>query len=318
MAEDFYQILELERGASESEIQEAYRKLARKYHPDLNPDDKGAKEKFQRVQQAYEVLNDPKKRDLYDRYGSSYESFAGGHPGGRPGGGSWSYQSGPGGFEGIDLSELFGGTGGGGGFSDIFQQFAGGQSRRHARPASRRGTDLQHTVEIPLKTAVEGGEVRLNVHRAGGGQETISAKVPPGIEDGKKIRLRGQGEPSPVRGHAGDILITVKVQPHPFFQRNGKSLNVTVPVTLAEAALGGKVDVPTPHGTVTLKVPPGSSSGTRLRIKGHGVRVGQDPPGDLYAELSIVLPETLDEESQRLVKKLDERTDVSLRADLLW
>jgi DnaJ-class molecular chaperone len=317
MAEDFYKILEVGRGASESEIQDAYRKLARKYHPDLNPDDKGAKEKFQKVQQAYEVLNDPKKRDLYDRYGSSFESFAGGQAGGRPGGGG-PYRSGPGGFEGIDLSELFGGGGAGGGVSDFFQQFAGGPSRRHTRPTPRRGADLQNTLEIPLKTAVEGGEVRLNVHRPGGRQETITAKVPPGIEDGKKIRLRGQGEPSPGGGPAGDILVTVKVQPHPFFQRTGRNLKVTVPVTLAEAALGGKVDVPTPQGTVTLKVPPGSSSGTRLRIKGHGVHSGKEPSGDLYAELSIVLPETLDEESQRLVKELDERTDVSPRSDLCW
>ncbi len=317
MTEDFYKILEVARGASDSEIQDAYRKLARKYHPDLNPDDRGAKEKFQKVQQAYEVLNDPKKRALYDRYGSSFESFAGGQAGGGPGGGG-AYRSGPGGFEGIDLSELFGGGGAGGGFPDFFQQFSGGPPRRHARPGSRRGADLQHTLEIPLKTAVEGGEVRLDVRRAGGGPETITAKVPPGIEDGKKIRLRGQGEPSPGGGPAGDILITVKVQPHPFFQRTGRNLKVTVPITLAEAALGGKVDVPTPHGTVTLKVPPGSSSGTRLRIKGHGVQGGKDQSGDLYAELSIVLPETLDEESQRLVKELDERTDLSPRSDLCW
>lgn len=319
MAEDFYTVLGLKRGASASEIQDAYRKLARKYHPDLNQDDKGAKEKFQKVQQAYEVLNDAKKRDLYDRYGSSYESFSGGPGGGGPGGGARSHRGGPGGFEDVDLSDLFGGGGAaGGGFSDFFQQFAGGGSRRRGRPTPRRGADSEQTVEIPFTMAVEGGEVQLNVRRGGAGTETITVKIPAGIEHGKKIRLRGQGEPSPTGGSPGDMLIKVNVAAHPFFQRNGRNLQVRVPVSLGEAALGGKVDVPTPQGTVTLKVPAGSSGGTRLRIKGHGIRDDKRPPGDLFAELFIVLPDTIDDEGQRLVKEFEERTELSPRSELRW
>jgi DnaJ-class molecular chaperone len=316
MAEDYYQILGLRRGASQSDIQDTYRGLARKYHPDLNPDDDDAKEKFQKVQQAYEVLNDPKKRDLYDRYGSSYESYG---PGGGQGGGTWSFRTGPGGFENIDLSELFGGgPGAGGGFGDFFSQFAGGGPRGRARPTPRRGADLQHAITIPFTTAVEGGEVRLEVERSGGKRETITVKIPIGIEHGKKIRLRGQGEASAGGGPPGDVLLKVNVAPHPLFRRQGKDLEVAVPVTVAEAALGSKVDVPTPRGTITLTVPPASSSGKRLRIKGHGINDGKGTPGDLFAEIRIVLPEHLDEESRNLLKDFDKLNDMEPRSRLQW
>jgi DnaJ-class molecular chaperone len=318
MAEDYYKILGIQRGASASDIQNAYRKLARKYHPDLNPDDAAAKEKFQKVQQAYEVLNDPKKRDLYDRYGSSYESFGPGGPTRGPGGASWSFHGGPGGFEEVDLSELFGGGGAGGGFADFFRQVAGGGPRGRARPTPGRGADLQHAITVPFATAVEGGEVRLEVSRSGGKRESISVKIPAGIEDGKKIRLRGQGEASPTGGPPGDILLKVNVAPHPTYRRHGKDLEVAVPVTVAEAALGGKVDVPTPQGTITLTVPPTTSSGKRLRIKGHGIDDGKGPPGDLFAEVQIMLPENLDEESRRLLQDFDGRNRMSPRSQLRW
>lgn len=320
MAEDYYKTLGVQRNASEKEIQQAYRKLAREYHPDMNPDDAGAKAKFQRVQQAYDVLGDKKKRDLYDRYGSSYEAFGEGGPQGGPGGGAWSFRTGPGGAQEFDVSDLFGGGGGGGGFADFFSQVAGGQGRGHrtARTRPRRGANLQHRVEIPFVQSVTGGEVALSIKRGGGEQETITFKVPAGIEDGKKIRLRGQGEASPHGGPAGDILITVKVGSHPHFRRNGKNLVVTVPVSVGEAALGGKVDVPTPHGEITLSVPPATSSGKRLRVKGHGIRDGEGSPGDLFAEIQIVLPDSLDAEDQRLLKEFDDRSQVSPRADLKW
>jgi len=317
MAEDNNHILGFQRGASSSDIQEAYRGLARKYHPDLNPDDNAAKEKFQKVQQAYEVLNDPKKRDLYDRYGSAYESVGAGGPGGGPGGGTWSFRTGPGGAEHIDLSELFGG-GAASGFGDFFSQFAGGGPRGRARPTPRRGADLQHAITIPFTTAVEGGTVRLEIARSGGKQETISVKIPPGIEDGKKIRLRGQGEASPGGGPKGDILLKVNVAPHPVFRRENRNLEVAVPVTLSEAALGGKVDVPTPQGTITLTVPPATSSGKRLRIKGHGIDDGHGTPGDLFAEIRIVLPESLDEASERLLVEFDKLNEIDPRSQLRW
>ena len=270
MDEDYYKVLGVNRSASQAEIQKAYRNLARKYHPDMNPDDKSAKQKFQQVQKAYDVLNDAEKRELYDRYGSSFESLAGAGPGGagwqtHPGGG-------PQGFEDVDFSELFGrgfgGAGGGGGFEDIFKQFRqGGAAPRGAPRQPRRGADLQHEITVPFATSIQGGEVRLSVRRPSGKVEPIAVKIPAGIEDGKKLRLRGKGDPGPAGGEPGNIFVTIHVAPHPYFIRRGNDLEVQLPVTLAEAALGSKIDVPTPHGTVTLTIPAGTSSGKRLRVR---------------------------------------------------
>lgn len=321
MAEDYYQILGVKRDASAADIQKAYRALARKYHPDLHPDDKTATKKFQEVQKAFDVLNDPSKRELYDRYGSSFESMAagGGGPRGGPAGG---FQPGPGGAD-FDFGQFFGERYAGdpsGTFSDIFGQFRRAGGGRGPRPAPRRGADVAAEIEIPLPTAVLGGEVQLTVARADGHVETINVKIPVGIEDGKKIRLRGQGEAGD--GEPGDLLIKVHVLPHPFFQRRGDNLDVKVPVTLAEAALGAKVDVPTPKGTISLRVPPGTSSGTKLRVKGHGVTAKGRPAGDLFADIQIVIPKPLDQESQDLIRQLDERWSkagpADPRADLHW
>ncbi len=317
MAEDYYKTLGVSRNSSQADIQAAYRKLAREYHPDLNPDDKSSKEKFQKIQQAYEVLNDPNKREMYDRYGGSFESMGAGGPGGATRG----FHGHPGGFEEVDLSELFGerfGGGAGGGFADIFKQFSRGGQRQRSRAAPRRGADLKHEVKIPFHTAISGGEVQLTLRRGGGKTETIGVKIPPGIENGKKIRLRGQGEASPEGGKPGDILLTVHVTPHPCFQRRGKNLHLKVPVTLAEAALGGKVDVPTPKGTISLTIPPGTSSGKKLRVKGHGVVPANGSAGDLYAEIQIVLSKSFDDESTELVKKLNQRQSLDPRSGLKW
>jgi DnaJ-class molecular chaperone len=326
MAEDYYKTLEISRDASAADIQKAYRKLARKYHPDLNPDDASAKTKFQEVQRAFDVLNDPSKRELYDRYGSSFESMGGGGGGGpRPGGGGYKWSTG-GGAEEIDFSQLFGQRGAGadpsGMFGDIFTQFrrAGGGGRR-ARPQPSRGEDATAEITIPFNTSVTGGETHVSLHSPDGQVETLAVKIPAGITDGKKIRLRGKGLPGP-DGTPGDLLVTVHVSPHPWYARKGNDLEVRVPVTLAEAALGAKVDVPTPRGTITLTVPPNSSSGKKLRIKGHGVTTSKGEKGDLYAELAIVLPPSLDEESLDLVKKLDEHFNAASpqqpRKDLRW
>jgi len=329
MAEDYYKTLGISRDASPADIQKAYRKLARKHHPDLNPDDKTAKSKFQELQRAFDVLNDPSKRELYDRYGSSFESMGAG--GGPQGGGRAAWGGGPAGGEDIDFSQLFGerfggdpSGGGGGGFGDIFNQFrrAGGRQRREAGPqAARRGSDLAAELEIPFTTAVLGGEAQISVQRQDGHTETLTVKIPPGIDEGKKIRLRGQGE-AVAGGTSGDILLTIHVAPHPWFTRHGKDLEVRLPVTLAEAALGAKVDVPTPRGTITLRIPPGTSSGKRLRIKGHGVASRSGEPGDLFAEAQIVLPPKLDDEAIALIKQLDEHIQAAQpqdpRRDLKW
>lgn len=325
MAEDYYQVLGVARNATQEEIQKAYRDLARKYHPDMNPDDKSAKKKFQKIQAAFDVLNDPKKREMYDRYGSSFETMGGGPRGGTTWHTSYGPAGGFGGFEDIDFGQFFGerfgsGRAGVGDFADLFEQFRrdGASSRRQAAGRERRGADLAHDLRIPFATAVTGGTVELSIVRPSGRSETLQVKVPAGIEDGKKIRLRGQGEPAPGGGTPGDILLTVHVDPHPVFQRQGNNLIVKVPVTLAEAALGAKVDVPTPHGTVALQVPPGTSSGTKLRVRGHGVAPKSGLPGDLLAEIQIVLPKTLDEEARRAIRQIAERHPQSPRANLRW
>jgi len=323
MSKDYYKVLGVGRNASQDEIKKAYRDLARRYHPDLNPDDKTAKQKFQEVQSAYDVLSDQQKREMYDRYGSSFETMGGGAgPGGPWAGG------GPGGgfsFEDIDFSQFFGerfgaggGGGGAGGFEDIFGQFSqAGRGRKARSGGRRRGADLRHDITVPFATAIQGGEVQLSVARPNGQTETLSVKIPAGIEDGKKIRLRGQGEPAPRGGPGGDLLLTVHVAPHPCFRRHGKHLHVTLPVTLAEAALGAKVDVPTPKGTVTLKVPPCTSGGAKLRVKAHGVPA-KDGPGDLIAEVQIVMPKELDDESRAAFERLAKRGTEEARAKLQW
>jgi curved DNA-binding protein len=326
MAEDYYNTLGVKRGASADEIQAAYRKRARKYHPDLNPDDKTAKQKFQEVQKAFDVLNDASKRELYDRYGSAFESMGTGggpQPGGARGapGGGWTNTGG----EEFDFSQVFGGGGEGSPFGDIFNQFRrapeGGRRAKAASP--RRGADVEAEVTIPFKTAVLGGETQLELHDPLSGEvKHVSVKIPIGIADGKKIRLRGQGQPAGRGGTAGDLLITVRVAPHPYFTRRGNHLDVKVPVTLAEAALGGKIDVPTPQGTISLRVPPGTSSGTKLRAKGRGVTPKSGEPGDLYAVIEIVIPKQLDERAQELVRELDanfaKQQPLDPRHDLRW
>jgi len=324
MDEDYYKILGVNRNASEADIQQAYRKLARKYHPDVAEDKEAAKVKFQQIQQAYDVLHDSEKREMYDRYGASFEQMSGG------GGPQARWQTHPGGgasfqFDDIDFSQLFGqggptpgGSAGGGPFEQIFRQFNQGGGGPRARPRKQRGADLTHELSVPFQTAVKGGEARVTVRRPSGKVETIEVKIPAGIEDGKKIRLRGQGEPSSSGGDAGDLLITVHVAAHPHFSRRGNDLEVQVPVTLAEAALGGKVDVPTPKGTISLTVPPNTSSGKRLRLKGLGVTPKSGTAGDLYAVISIALPKELDEESLQLIRQLDENQSFNPRADLSW
>ncbi|MCE5268966.1 MAG: J domain-containing protein [Planctomycetaceae bacterium] len=334
MAEDYYGILGVPKNASPAEIQKAYRELARKHHPDMNPGDKTAKKKFQKVQAAFDVLNNPEKREMYDRYGSSFETAGPGGP--QPQGGyTWSWApggapsggAGPGGFgvEDIDLSQFLGERYGQempGGLGDLFGQFrrAAGKYRNRpsgAQQAPNHGADVTQELQIPFTTSITGGEVQIAVQRPQGKTETLAVKIPPGIEDGKKIRIRGHGQPAR-RGTPGDIILTIRVAPHPFFHRRGNQLYVRVPVTLGEAAAGAKVDVPTPRGTVAVRVPPGSSSGTKLRIKGHGVAPKNGSAGDLMAEIQIVLPKQLSEADRQTIRDIDQRYAENPRGDLRW
>jgi DnaJ-class molecular chaperone len=320
MAKNPYDTLGVKRDASEDDIQKAYRKLARKYHPDMNPDDASAKAKFQEVQTAFEILSDAEKRKNFDQFGTADPHQ---HPGGAggPGGPRWSYSSGPQGSP-FDLNDMFGGGGdeGAGGFADLFKQFrrgaagAGGRRAAHAE----RGADLKHEMTIPFATAIKGGEAAVSVQRGDGNLETITIKIPAGIDDGKRIRVRGQGEPGEGGAPAGDILVTIRISQHPSFRRTGDRLDVRVPVTLAEAVEGAKIDVPTPWGTITLSIPPGTSSGKRLRIKGHGVRQKNGAEGDLFAEIQIVLPTDLTEEERKTLAEISARHPQHPRSELRW
>ncbi|MCG8449732.1 MAG: J domain-containing protein [Pirellulales bacterium] len=309
MADDYYATLGVSRSASADEIQQAYRQLARKHHPDLNPDDANSKEKFQAVQNAFDVLNDPKKREMYDRYGSAYESFGqGGH-----GPQAWPGSSGDGQVD-INLEDLFGG----GGFTDLFKNFSQRGKQSSRRKAPKRGAHVEQELTVPFTSAVLGGEAQIAVRRSDGQVETIQVKIPAGIESGKKIRLRGQGQPSINGGPSGDILIKVLVAPHPHFRRQGKRLDVRVPITLAEALAGAKIDLPTPHGAITLSVPPGTSSGSKLRVKGHGVKPPSGSAGDLFAEIVIVLPKDFSAEDREQLHSICEKYSEDPRVNLQW
>ena len=321
MAQDYYALLEVSKTATQDEIQKAYRKLARKYHPDLNPDDKSAQQKFKDVQHAHDVLSDPEKRKMYDQFGPDFERMgAGGYPGGGgPGGGT-------GGFS---FEDIFGGGGGGfqfeGDVGDIFRQFGGGRAQggRRGQPRGpQKGNDLNANLTVPFSSAILGGEASIAVMRSGK-QESIQVKIPPGIESGKKMRLRGQGEPSPNGGPSGDLIATLTVAAHPFFKRSGKNLELRLPITFSEAALGSTVDIPTPGGTVSLKIPPGSSGGRKLRIKGQGVRDSASP-GDLYVELQIKLPEALStpeklsDSTREAIRQVEQLYSENVRDGIIW
>lgn len=214
-----------------------------------------------------------------------------------------------------DLLRQFTGSGfgsGGGGFE------GSPQPRRRGRRSPTPGADLQHDLEVPFRTAVTGGEATIRIRRPHGEVETITVKIPAGIEDGKSIRLRGQGDPSPNGGPAGDLLVTIHVGSHQHFRRDGLDLTVEVPVTLAEAALGAKVDVPTPHGTITMTIPPGTSSGRKIRAKGYGIRAKEGERGDLYAEILIAVPKQVDDASADLIRKLEARLKQFPREELSW
>lgn len=327
MAEDHYQTLGVPRTASAEDIRKAYRELARKYHPDLHPDDEAAKAKFKQVQSAFDVLNDPGKREMYDRYGSAFEGVGAGGAGGQAGGwGGGPFPGAGGGFPGggeIDLESLFGGAGG---FEGLFGGRGGAAGRTRAgrgrrKPAQEPGADVTARIAVPFTLAIEGGKTDVHLDRDGK-TETISVTIPQGLPDGARMRLRGQGLPGTGGGPAGDLLLEVHVEPHPVFRRDGDTLHVTLPVTLAEAIEGAKVDVPTPWGTIALRIPPRTSGGRRLRAAGMGVRHANGSRGDLIAEVHLVLPEGADAAALapllEAAKAVDAAGAASPRATLRW
>ena len=358
MAKDYYQILGVSRGAAPADIKKAYRKLARKYHPDLNPGDKSAEARFKEIQEAYAVLSDPNKRAQYDQFG-----FAGGAPpGAGPGGPSSA------GFEGFDFSDY-----GSSSFRDFFENLFGGAGvRASGRPsiAPERGEDLNYSMKIGFEDAIRGLQTRIRLNRlatcercGGSGQvsgsgsrecptchgtgrstlqrgfmkfsgvcqtcggsgkapgercpacrgeglvekaDQISVRIPAGVDTGSRVRIPGRGNAGRDGGPPGDLYISIEVAPHPRFRREGSSIYVKVPITVPEATLGAKIEVPTFWGKTTIRVPPGTKSGQKFRIRGEGAPVpGTKARGDEFAEVTIVPPSSEDQRVRDLMKELE-------------
>ena len=316
MAEpDYYKILGISRNATEAQIKSAYRKLAKRYHPDRNRGDKTAENRFKQVQAAYEVLSSPDKRKIYDQFGRTDVG-----PGGPRGQRVYTWPSDGGPDVPIEhLDDLFSVFSGGrrpspGPGPNIFDQFMGkmGGRRRSRRsaapPPPERGHDVEHSVELPFLDAVHGSTLDLSISGRGpaAGQK-ISVKIPPGVADGQRIRIRGKGQPGPPGTPPGDLYIVCRIQPHPIFRREGNDIHFELPLTITEATLGTKVEIPTLDGKTVLTVPPGTPGGARLRLRHKGIRpAGGEPVGDQYAIVRIVPPKSLTPEQRGLIEKLHE------------
>ena len=319
---DYYKVLGVSKDASAAEIKKSYRKLARKYHPDTNPGDKAAEEKFKEISQAHQVLADADTRKQYDQVramGSGARFSAGSGGAGSAGGG----------FEDV-FSDLFGGgrsrrssrtqyTGapgggfGGGGYGDVppdladlLGGFGGGQGGYGGgfSTGPTKGGDIRSTTKLSFTEAVNGASVKLKMPNG----KPLTVRTPAGVKDGQKIRLRGKGKASPNGGESGDVILTVNVEPHPVFTRDGDNLRLQVPVTFPEAALGATVEVPTLDGhNVKVKVPAGTPSGRVLRVRGKGIE-GKARRGDLLATIEIVVPSTLSDDAKAAVESFSAAT----------
>jgi curved DNA-binding protein len=296
---DYYDVLGVSRDASEDEIRAAYRRLARRYHPDVNKEE-GAEDRFKEVSEAYEVLRDPEKRERYDRLGPNWK--AGQDVSGAPGFN---------GFQGFDdvRVDFGGGDFGGADFSDFFEGLFGGRAggRRGGRAGgfasgfSGRGSDQEAVLELTLEEAAAGGRRQLSL---GDGRD-YDVNIPRGVRDGQRIRLAGEGGRGLGGGPPGDLYLRVRLKPHPRFRLKGDDLEVDLPVAPWEAALGATVDVPTLNGRARLKVPAHSSCGRRLRLRGEGMPTSNGA-GDLYAAVKIVVPKRLRREERELYERLAE------------
>ena len=363
---DYYDVLGLPRSATDRDIKRAYRRLARRYHPDVNPGDKTAEERFKEITEAYEVLGDPRKRAEYDEFG--HRAAAG--PGPRAGGPFAGAPFDPGEFA----------RGGFGGLGDLLEGMFGGRggTREQAPP---RGEDLHYSIDIDLEQAIRGVTTEISVHRSapcascggsgarpgagtipcpeceGTGQvavregllgmarpcrrcrgegrvpgqacpacggrgrqprtERVKVKIPPGVDTGSKIRLAEMGEAGPAGSAPGDLYIVTRVRPHPFFERKGDNLHCTVPVTITEAALGARIQVPTVDGPAEMRVPPGTSSGQVFRLRGKGVpALRGGGRGDQYVTVKVVVPRALNARAQELLRELARLAPEDPRRDL--
>jgi curved DNA-binding protein len=302
---DYYSTLNVPKNASEKDIKHAYRKLARKYHPDMNPDNKEAEERFKELNEAYEVLSDPEKRKLYDQFGGEWSKWqqTGGRPddfwqrwsaGGQPTG---NYSSR--GFSGDEtfsdfFQQLFGGLGG---YGDIFTT-----GTRRGPSISRRGRDYEQPVEISLQEAYQGAKRLFQI-----GNQRIEVSIPPGAANGTRVRVAGKGAPGTAGGPAGDLFLVIEITPNPVFRRDGADLELDLPVNLYTAILGGEVQIPTPDGRhVFLTIPSQTQNNNKIRLKGKGMPVLGNPSeqGNLFAVIQVQLPDHLSSEEIELFKRL--------------
>jgi curved DNA-binding protein len=308
---DYYETLGVSKTATEDEIRSAFRKLARKYHPDVAKDKKEAEEKFKQINEAYEVLSDPEKRKKYDQLGANWNQPGGFQPppdwGAQgPGGGFYRYGPGGGGDGGVEFE--FGGTG----FSDFFEAFFGGGRGRSAfggfgggQPAAERGNDVEADIMVPLEEALNGAARTISFRRTGSNKvETYQVKIPRGVREGQRIRLAGQGEAGERGGKSGDLFLRVRLQRHPDFGVEGSDLVHEAKIYPWQAVLGAELQVPTLEGAVRLKVPPGTRSGQRFRLRGRGLPSSAGARGDLYVETQMEVPKKVGERERELWNEL--------------
>jgi DnaJ-class molecular chaperone len=314
---DYYSTLGVAKTATDKEIKQAFRKLARKYHPDVNPGDKGAEARFKEVNEANEVLSDPEKRKKYDELGANWRAYenvppgANPYAGGSPFGGGWGARGSGGGFRTMseeEVAEMFGG-GNDSPFSDFFKTFFGGMdpdeaaagARGRARPRSRKGQDVEHPFELDLEDAIRGSVHKLQL-RHDGHARTVEVRIPAGVTDGSRVRVSGEGGRGAGSGASGDLYLRVQLKPHPVFDVKGRDVYTRARVPIPTAVLGGEVDVLTPDArTLRLKLPAGTQSGQRFRLRGHGLpNVGKpDERGDLYANVEVDIPKSLSDEEKK-------------------
>ncbi len=322
---NYYDILGIKRDASEKEIKQAYRRLARKHHPDVNPGDKSAEARFKEINEAYEVLSDEDKRKKYDRFGDKWQYADQFEQAGRQQTQYWDFAPGGGTYR------FSGDTGD---MDSIFEELFGGARTRtfHRRTQPRRGQDLESPVEVTLEEAYHGTNRTISLqteepctacHGSGRIQnlpcsacrgagvmpriKRLEVKIPPGVNNGSRVRIAGKGQPSYGGGASGDLYLKISVKPHPALERHGDNLHVTIPVPLAAAVLGGEVQVPTPKGKLALKIPPETQNGRVFRLAGQGMpHLGKSTRGDLLAKVNVVLPTKLSEKEKELFRQLSE------------
>jgi curved DNA-binding protein len=323
MPRDYYEILGVARTATDDEIKKAHRKLARKFHPDMNKDNPNATEKFKEVQSAYDVLSDKEKRQKYDEFGhAGVQNGAPGGAGGDPFEAFRRAQQGGRGRRGggqpqVSVEDME--AAGGGNFADMFEQLfgggGGGRAARTRQPRQQpRGQDLEHPFRLTFEQAARGTSLPLSIERDGK-VETIDIKIPAGVKDGSRVRIKGRGQHG--GGEPGDLYIITSVAPHPYYRRDGQDVYIDLPLSFYEAVLGTRIEVPTLDGPVTLTVPPGTSGGAKMRIKGRGIEKGGER-GDQFVQIRVALPKALDDGDKAIVEEWSKKYPLDPRADVAW